>query len=385
MGAKSGNETVMPAPISSRYLIRTIVRASEVLAAFHHPGEVLRLRDLVGRTGLDKNTAFRFLYTLHRCGFIEKLGANEYRCPIRLKSKKRYRIGFASGGDSSQFNQEVTKGLIRAAEDENVEILVVDNRYSPKVALRVIDQLIKERVDLIIEYQSDHRVAPAIASKCAAHNTPLIAVEIPHPGATYYGADNYRAGLIGGRHLAKWAKKHWQGSVDEILLVEQTRAGPVPKGRLLGTVAGLAEALPAVRHCRVTYLDGDSDFGRSRAVVHNHLRFSTAKAILVGALDDISALGALRAFEEAGRSASCAVMGQNAAPEARVEMRRPGTRLVGSVGYFPEKYGESVVRLALDVLGKKVVPPAVFIKHRLITPENVDHFYPNDALMGYSS
>jgi len=27
------------------------------------------------------------------------------------------------------------------------------------------------------------------------------------------------------------------------------------------------------------------------------------------------------------------------------------------------------------------VPPAVFIKHQLVTPETVDHIYPNDHLM----
>ena len=32
-------------------------------------------------------------------------------------------------------------------------------------------------------------------------------------------------------------------------------------------------------------------------------------------------------------------MGQNASPEGREELRQPGTRLIGSVAYFPEKYG----------------------------------------------
>jgi hypothetical protein len=27
------------------------------------------------------------------------------------------------------------------------------------------------------------------------------------------------------------------------------------------------------------------------------------------------------------------------------------------------------------------VPPAVFVKHQLVTPETVDHIYPNDHLM----
>jgi len=27
------------------------------------------------------------------------------------------------------------------------------------------------------------------------------------------------------------------------------------------------------------------------------------------------------------------------------------------------------------------VPPAVFVKHQLVTPENVNHVYPNDELI----
>jgi ribose transport system substrate-binding protein len=87
-------------------------------------------------------------------------------------------------------------------------------------------------------------------------------------------------------------------------------------------------------------------------------------------------LGALRAFEEAGRGRLCAVMGQNAIREAREELRRPDTRLVGSVAYFPERYGEELIPLALAILQKKQVPSSVFVKHQLITPRNVGLIYP---------
>ena len=40
------------------------------------------------------------------------------------------------------------------------------------------------------------------------------------------------------------------------------------------------------------------------------------------------------------------------------------------------------MRLALDMLAHKPTPPAVLMKHQLITRENVDHVYPNDALLG---
>jgi ribose transport system substrate-binding protein len=51
--------------------------------------------------------------------------------------------------------------------------------------------------------------------------------------------------------------------------------------------------------------------------------------MLIGAINDPSALGALRAMEEAGRAETCAVMGQNASLEARAELRNPDTGLIG--------------------------------------------------------
>ena len=116
--------------------------------------------------------------------------------------------------------------------------------------------------------------------------------------------------------------------------------------------------------------------------VRRHLRESKARHVLVGAANDASALGAARAFQEAGRATTCAIAGQNAEPDARAELREPHSPLVATVGYFPERYGEGLIRLALDILAHRPVPPAVFVKHQLITRENVDHLYPNDQLLG---
>jgi ribose transport system substrate-binding protein len=58
----------------------------------------------------------------------------------------------------------------------------------------------------------------------------------------------------------------------------------------------------------------------------------------------------------------------------------PNTRLVGSVAYFPERYGEDIIRLSLDILNHRQVAPALFVDHKLVTPKTVDHYYPNDGL-----
>jgi ribose transport system substrate-binding protein len=233
----------------------------------------------------------------------------------------------------------------------------------------------------VIEFQTDEEVAPIVAAKYRSANIPLVAIEIPHPGATYYGANNYEAGLIGGRHLGRWVKRRWEAEAEEILLLELPRAGNLPRMRLTGMLTGMKEILPSLGNARVTALNGDGCFQESLEAVRKHLRSFSSRRVIVGAINDTSALGALRAFQEAGRSECCVVMGQNASPEGRVELREPRTRFIGSVAYFPERYGDELIRVGLEILNHRPVPPAVFVKHQLITPENVDHFYPNDSLM----
>ena len=363
-----------------RYLVKSLVHSSQLLSAFHSPGEALPLKEICARCGLPKTMAFRLLYTLEKCGMIDKVGQNLYQSRVRPWKQRLYRLGYAAQGTDYQFSREVTESLRQAAASEGIELICLDNRYSAKIAQRNADLLVRERVDLAIEFQTNEEVAPIVAAKYREAGIPMIAIDIPHPGATYYGANNYEAGLIGGRYLGRWVKEVWHSEVDEILLLELKRAGNVPHMRLSGMLVGVNLVLPSAANCRVTYLEGDGELGPSFEAVRKHLRFSHARHVAVGAINDPSALGALRAFQEAGRTENCVVMGQNASPEGRAELRQSKTRFVGSVAYFPERYGENLIRVSLDILNQRPVPPAVFVEHKLITPASVDHYYPNDAL-----
>src|SRR6476659_3936183 len=273
----------------SRYLVKSLVHASRVLEAFQSAGDVLRLRDVVTRTGFHKGMCFRLLYTLHQCGFLDKVGENHYRLASEVRRRRLYRLGYGEQGQDTSFDREVRTGLSRAAEREHIELIVVDNRYQPKIALRSADYLIKEQVDLIIEFQTDEVIAPAIASKYLEASIPFIAIDIPHPGATYFGANNYQAGLMAGRYLGRWAKKKWNGEVDEILLIELLRAGSLPKARIRGIIAGLGEVMRIPESSRTLSIDGDGQFQASLEKVRKHLRESKRKRVLVGAANDPSA------------------------------------------------------------------------------------------------
>jgi ribose transport system substrate-binding protein len=363
------------------YTITSVQRACDILKCFDSVQETLRLDEITTRTRLPRPTAFRILSTLVTCGMLEKRGKNLYALSGSRRSTKSYRFGYAAQSDEFSFSRLVSESIQRCAYEAGVELVLLNNRYSATKPIRNAEQFVHEKVDLVIEFQTHSEVAPQVASILAREGIPLIAIEIPHPGAYFYGANNYRAGWIGGHCLAQSCLSLWAGKFDELLLLGLPMAGQIPQTRMTGMLAGLRELLPKFNDTQVISLNGHGQYEHSLQAVRKHLRKSNARRVLIGGINDPSSLGGLRAFEEAGRAENCLVVGQNASIEARREMRRSKSRLIGSVAYFPENYGEAVLDFAFDILRGKEVPPALFVKHRMITPANVDEVYPNDVLI----
>lgn len=353
---------------SGRYLIDSVMRACEVLRAFRRRDETLNLTDVVARTGLNTSRTFRLLRTLEHEGLLERADAQSYRLRIAPLERPRFRLGFAGQTPDSAFAREVADGVRRAVAERNIQLVEVDNRFSAEAALRGADQLIRERVDAAIEFQTFVEAAPAVAAKFREAGIPLIAIDIPHPGALFFGADNYRAGLIAGRALGAWAKRHGWTKPERILLVGMPVAGALAESRLEGTLAGLSEKMP-VDARRVVRVDGGGTFEGGLEAGRRVLR--SGEITLISGINDPSVLGVLRAAEEAGAAQECVAVSQGASAEGRRELRRTGTRLLGSVAYFPERYGERLMELAVNLLDGEPLPPAVFTEHEMITPANV--------------
>jgi len=370
-----------PGSSSSAYNIQAVQRACDILKCFQQTQSGLTLNDVVSKTQLNRTTAFRLLATLVEQGMLERPVKNQYRAVNQQWRRSRYRFGYASQSEEFSFSRLVSESIRSEAYEAGVDLLELSNRYSPTIAIRNAEMFVRERVDLVIEFQTNQQSASIVASKLMEAGIPIIAIEIPHPGADFYGANNYRAGLLAGHALAQAAVQQWHGQVDDVILLELPMAGPLPRSRLTGVLAGIREILPKIPDQRVRFINGNGRFENSLQVARRYLQQNKMKHVLIGGLNDPSCLGALQAFEEAGRSVNCIAVGQNASIEARREMRRSGSRLIGSVAYFPERYGEAVVSLAVDKLQGKEIPPATFVRHVMITPENVESFYPNDKLI----
>ncbi len=379
---KTSLEVVANAGESRRsYRVESVARACDILATFASASEVLDLKDVTARSRLNKVTVFRILGTLVEKKLVDRVGPRGYRTRLQPVVEKRYRIGYAMQSSVVPFTSVVTDSMVEAAYAANVDLFVLNNSYSPAVALRNADRFVAEGVNLVIESQISTKVAAQLTSKFSAAGVPLIAIDVPHPGAIYFGADNYKAGKIGGQCLGQWVAKHWEGAVDQIVFAEVDASGHVLDARLTGMYDGILKLLPECRHAPVFHYGTKGHFENALDVFRRHIRLHGARRIVVGAVNDPTALGALQAFREFGGEENCAVAGQGACLEAREEMRRRDTRFICSVAYFPETYGNRVIHLALDILNGRRVPPAVFTNHELVTPFNVDKIYPNDMLL----
>jgi len=357
------------------YKLETVSRACALLRELNDERQALTLSEIVERTGLERTICFRLLRTLEDEGFLRKAERHKYASNFRILGGKRFRIGYASEGHDS-FSISVGQGLRWAANEHQVDLIELDNQYSMKVALRNAEILIRQNLDLAVEFQVHERISNKLSKMFSDAKIPVIALEIPQPGAAFFGVDNHRVGTLAGKALLRAAQKEWGGECDEVLLLDQEIAGSLPHIRLSSTQTVLREGLSGSWH--TVQLQSRGEFLRAFELTRKYLRSAPKRRTLLTGINDFAVLGALRAFEEAGRSRLCLAVGFGAIPEARRELRLPTTRLRGSVAFFPEHYGGSVLKLALDILHQKPISPALYAPVQLLTPKNIDQFYPKD-------
>jgi len=225
----------------------------------------------------------------------------------------------------------------------------------------------EKQVDLVIEFQIDQRIAPAIADKISGAGIPLIAVDIPHPHATYLGVDNYRVGFEAGQYLAHFAKTHWGGQVSRVLGLGIDEAGPLVQSRITGAFAGIRSQLPGLKDDTYLLVDGAGLREKSNRLAQNFLRRHLNKrGLLIAAATDTSGLGALQAVREMKRERDVAIVGQDCITEALEEMKTSGTPYIASVSHEAGSYGPRLIQLGLAILNGQTVPPYNYIAHKLV-------------------
>jgi len=349
------------------YLIPVLTKALDILELLRAENQPMVLEAIHRRTKISKTTVYRILKTLVHRGYVAQTADRHYRHVAR---PKKLRFGFGSQSAEMPFSVAVAASLRSAAVAVGVDLMVLDNRYDAEAAKENAETFIRENVDIIIEFQIDEHAAPVIADKIAEAKIPLIAVDIPHPHAVYFGMDNFRAGREAGELLAEFAINHWGGKMDWMIGLDIEEAGPLVQSRITGAFESVKARLPNLPVESFVRIDGRGMRDKSYKVVLEFLnRHPKDKYILIAAANDTSALGAIAAVRELKREKNVAVVGQDCLEEMVVEMQRPGSPAIASISHEAGLYGPRLIDIGLALLRGEKVAPYNYVEHRAVTAD----------------
>jgi ribose transport system substrate-binding protein len=290
---------------------------------------------------------------------------------------KQYKVGYASLTEDNDFGVVTRESVEKYAKQYGWQLVVTNNNYDGATAIQNADMMITQKVDGFINFQVDAGVAPVVAEMVQKAKIPMIAIDCPHPNTPFFGANNKEAGLILGRALGDKANAAWGGKVDLIILCGAPGSGEVVDLRMKNIVNGIIEKIPAAASVQVLDLDGKSGIETSQRVIADTLSANPNKHnILIGGLNDQSALGAFNAVQAANRQ-NDVFLGSHGcdAPAKNNLLNNPANFWIGSVAYFPERYGEYVVPLMLAMMEGKTIPANSHPDHLFIDKSNVGQYY----------
>lgn len=362
-------ERLAKAKIKRLYLIPILSKALDVIELLERDHAPLTLEDVYQKTSISKTSVYRILKTLVHRGYLAQAQNGQYRLVSR---PRRLHFGFAVQSAEMPFSQAVAQSVAAAAAASGVELITLDNRFDPDVAVRNAEEFVAKRVDLVLEFQVEEAVAPRVAHIFKKADIPLVAIDVPHPNVTYFGVDNFEVGYEAGSLLADHAQRKWKGKVDRVVGVGFSEAGSFVQSRIAGAFDGIRDRLPGLAADHFHQIEGRGMREASRRAMVDFLRSARhGEHTLVAAATDSSALGVLDAIREAAQESHFAIVGQDCIPEALEEMRRTPSALIGSISHEAESYGPRLIQLGIALLRGYSVPPYNYVHHRAVTAETL--------------
>lgn len=258
----------------------------------------------------------------------------------------------------------------------------VDNQYNAQIGLQNADIMLANNPDILIWFQVDANVNSIVAKKFGDAGIPIIAPDVPVPGAPFMGVNNFNVAYMAGEHAIGLVEE--QGgidTVDNIVLLQLPAGGEVTMLRSEGFAQAFVDKYGAdVVDPKIIKADGGTGEAEqaNTAMVDILASIPNAENIVLTTINEYTMDGAIAAGETLGRydSEKWICVGQGGDPVGRAQLR--DGKVDAYIEYFFEKYGEYLVPAASAILHGNPVPSHMYVDNVVITADNVDEYYPND-------
>ena len=302
---------------------------------------------------------------------------------------KGHTMAFANIIKSFPFCTSVENNIVeqwKLAGGADADLTVLDNAADAAIAVQNKDIIFNKKPEVFLQFQFDAKINDQIAVEAKEKGIFIIAIDVPVGDFPFMGVDNYGTAVLTGDWAIEQIEK--MGGIDKVDLVLYQTTPTVGETVFLRIKGSVDEFVKKYGDA----LDPDKEGGKGVwAVVDSSstekaktdfgnilAKYPDAKTIAVFCLNDQSASGYQAAADIAGRwdAANTLVMSQGL-DELGMQLIRDGI-VDGDSSYFPEKYGEYLIPGALAYMygGAEAVPKNMYVENVIVTPENIDQYYP---------
>lgn len=301
------------------------------------------------------------------------------------QAKKQYKIGLAMVNVSTGFFKALADSLETEIQAHGAIPLLADCQSDVTKQVGQVENFIAQRVDAIIINPADPQSALNLVLKKAYEaGIPVMAVDVPPAAdAEYLSAfvtDAYQLGYIFAEQLAKDLLSHNPTGEIEYGLIGGTQGNSIAAARNQGARDAVKKVDTQGRIREVSFLyagayseESGLKTAENMLIAHPNVKaiFGTCDAHVVGAT----------AAAKRQKKADGIIMGAVDGSKAALEIMKSGGPIKAIGLNSPVEVGQAAARAMLAFLNDGLLPASrtMVLKPALVTPSNVDEYYPDKA------
>jgi ribose transport system substrate-binding protein len=293
-------------------------------------------------------------------------------CGGEGKPTGKPRVALVMKSLANEFFKTMEKGARahQAARAGQYELIVngMRNENDRAEQIRIVEQMIAERVDAIVIAPADSKALVPVCRKAADAGIVVVNIDNKFDDATlaekevkipFVGPDNRRGARLAGECLAKKLKPG-----DKVAIVEGVPNAFNGVQRKLGFEDAMKAAGAAIASSQSGYWERDP---ANKVVAGMITQYPDLKAVLCA--NDNMALGAVAALKAAGKLDQVLVIGYDNISAVQKLMK--DGRILCTIDQHADQIGVYGIEYALEILAKKTTPADKETPVDLITPDKL--------------
>ena len=315
-----------------------------------------------------------------------KINPNLWK-PVIRPAKEKYIIAYGTFGKGLWwYHNLVEKSVIDTASSMGCKAIILDNEIDKNKAIsntkKVIEMHEAGEIDFFINAQFHNDINKEISKMLIEAEVPTCGVDVYLDNFPFFHPDDYKLGFIAGEWLGNYIyKNNWDVDSTKFIYFDQIASGKSVRNRKTGTFDGLKSFLK-LREENIYIIEtpvGSADESKKDMIELLASNSDCHNILITGAAYYFN-LGASAALKEVNREKDAIICSTTGTKEDLMELVRKDSSYKAVICTFPETYGNILIPFAVDYLEDNLVPSAFVGYSAVITPDNIERFYPDFLL-----